>query len=280
MSFEVLRRKQKAINDLIEAAERIKSALADLSPEDTEAFLDGLRKVIDEHLGTQRTPQSEPAAQVEESPSASSPITPTVGKAPAVIPGADRLTAAPVLTPTQAVEAALAEHPSGLKAGEIVDLCYGKYTTKSKDPVSVIYSAIAGLKQRHRVEYLPDGRYRLRERGGDLAGKSAHACCVILLREAGRPLNALTLAKMALGRGYSGRSKGTDDAVVLSTAKSFWARMSRSDLFEQTDPQTFRLKDGATLIEHESDDESETETDDPEGGDDRRDYASFDESTD
>ncbi|HJT76222.1 MAG TPA: hypothetical protein VJ739_03390 [Gemmataceae bacterium] len=77
---------------------------------------------------------------------------------------------------------------------------------------------------------------------GDMVGVSAGACCIRILREGGnKPLNVLTMAREALRRGYSGGARGTPDDVLMTTAKSFWAKLSRDDRFVAEGPAVFRL---------------------------------------
>jgi hypothetical protein len=80
---------------------------------------------------------------------------------------------------------------------------------------------------------------------GDLAKLNAKECCLRILKEHGNnPMNALTLAREALRRGYKGSAKGTDDDILMTTAKSFWARLCRDTRFEEIRPQVFVLVDG------------------------------------
>jgi hypothetical protein len=81
---------------------------------------------------------------------------------------------------------------------------------------------------------------------GDFTGISAKECCYRLLKERGnRPMNALTLARAALRRGYSGGAQGSEDDVLMTTAKSFWARLGRDERFIEVRPQVFVLRGGA-----------------------------------
>ena len=80
---------------------------------------------------------------------------------------------------------------------------------------------------------------------GDMEGVNAKDCCLRILREKGnRPMNALTLAREALGRGYKGGASGSPDDVLMTTAKSFWARLCRDSRFEEIRPQVFILSEG------------------------------------
>jgi hypothetical protein len=78
----------------------------------------------------------------------------------------------------------------------------------------------------------------------DMTGASAGVCCIRILREGGnKPLNVLTMAREALRRGYSGGARGTQDDVLMTTAKSFWAKLSRDDRFVSEGPAVFRLSE-------------------------------------
>lgn len=79
---------------------------------------------------------------------------------------------------------------------------------------------------------------------GDLAGVKAVDCCAKILRDHGNdPMNALTMAREAIARGYRGKSQGSEDEVLLTTAKSFWAALGRDSRFEEVRPLVFALKD-------------------------------------
>lgn len=80
----------------------------------------------------------------------------------------------------------------------------------------------------------------------DLKDKtSVEVCRQILLENGNQPLHILTLAKIALRRGYRGRAKTTGDALEFTTATGFWARLARDykHAFEQVRDKTFRLRD-------------------------------------
>jgi hypothetical protein len=78
---------------------------------------------------------------------------------------------------------------------------------------------------------------------GDLSGVKAVDCCAKILTErGGEPMNALTMAREAISRGYKGRSHGEGDEVLLTTAKSFWAALSRDSRFKEVRPLVFALK--------------------------------------
>jgi hypothetical protein len=80
--------------------------------------------------------------------------------------------------------------------------------------------------------------------GGDLAGFNAKDCCQKILEEHDNlPMNALTLAREALARGYTGAAEGTPDDVLMTTAKSFWARLCRDEKFVEIRPQVFVLRE-------------------------------------
>jgi hypothetical protein len=71
----------------------------------------------------------------------------------------------------------------------------------------------------------------------DMRGLKAHQCARKILMENGnKPMHALTIAREALRRGYAGRATSTGDELLWLTAKSFWARLARTnrDDFEQT----------------------------------------------
>jgi hypothetical protein len=244
MTFEELQRKQAAVNELMQIIDRIKVVLSELSIEESQAILDGMHSVIQEIQQSKmlaKTSHSKPSMQSATRPIKAQPQLPLASVNDASSDKSTHASSDSLLTPAQAVMEALRSNPEGLTSGEIVDLCMGKFRTTSEEPRNVIYSAIAGFKNRKRIEPLADGRYRLRQESGDFAGLSAIACCVAILKERNEPMNALTLAKVALDRGYVGRAKGKGDSEALTTAKSFWARMSRSDLFIQTGPETFKL---------------------------------------
>lgn len=80
----------------------------------------------------------------------------------------------------------------------------------------------------------------------EFAKLDAKAAAVQLLSERGNtPTNALTLAREALARGYRGHAKGTEDDVLMTTAKSFWARLCRDKRrFVEVKPLVFVLKEG------------------------------------
>ena len=83
----------------------------------------------------------------------------------------------------------------------------------------------------------------------DLAGLSAHECCRrILLEHGNHAMHALSLAKEAIRRGYFGRGRYSGDELEWVTAKSFWARLSRTNKndFEQPKHMYFRLRDPST----------------------------------
>ena len=68
-------------------------------------------------------------------------------------------------------------------------------------------------------------------------------CCALILRENDNdPMNALTMAREAIRRGYRGKARGSEDEVLLTTAKSFWAALGRDERFEEVRPLVFRLK--------------------------------------
>jgi hypothetical protein len=83
-------------------------------------------------------------------------------------------------------------------------------------------------------------------REGDLAELKASDCCYRILKErGGEAMNVLTMAREALRRGYRGGASGTDDDVLMTTAKSFWARLGRDDRFREIRPQVFALTEVA-----------------------------------
>jgi len=82
----------------------------------------------------------------------------------------------------------------------------------------------------------------------DMARLAAHECCRRILKENGnKPMHVLTLAKVAISRGYRGRGKYSGDSLEWVAAKSFWARLSRTRHhdFEQVEPNIFKLKEVA-----------------------------------
>jgi hypothetical protein len=77
---------------------------------------------------------------------------------------------------------------------------------------------------------------------GDLTGVDAADCCYRILKDSGnRPLNVLTMTREALRRGYRARTRGTEDEVLFSTAKSFWARLGRDERFRKVRPFVYVL---------------------------------------
>lgn len=92
------------------------------------------------------------------------------------------------------------------------------------------------------------GRAKSVQPGRDMQNMAAHDCCRRILEEHGNePMHILTLAKEAISRGYSGRGKYAGDAMEWVTAKSFWARLSRTNKhdFEQVETNVFKLKESA-----------------------------------
>lgn len=90
----------------------------------------------------------------------------------------------------------------------------------------------------------------------DFAGLAAHECCrIILLEHRNEPMHVLTLAKEAIRRGYSGRGHYTGDAFEWVTAKSFWARLSRTNRhdFVQVEPNVFRLRNPKEAANRQTD---------------------------
>lgn len=78
---------------------------------------------------------------------------------------------------------------------------------------------------------------------GEFSNVKAVDCCARILTEHGNePMNALTMAREALLRGYHGKAKGSEDEVLLTTAKSFWAALTRDDRFDEVRPLVFVLK--------------------------------------
>jgi hypothetical protein len=79
----------------------------------------------------------------------------------------------------------------------------------------------------------------------DFSQLSGEACCAKILRgHNNEPMNVLTMAREAIRRGYRGMAKGSDDDILMTTAKSFWAVLGRKkDRFVEVKPQVFRLKD-------------------------------------
>lgn len=79
---------------------------------------------------------------------------------------------------------------------------------------------------------------------GDFSGKRGVDCCIRILKDhGGEAMNALTMAREAIARGYRGRAKGTEDEVLLTTAKSFWAALGRDTRFKEVRPLVFALKE-------------------------------------
>lgn len=224
MAFELFRRKQRAFEELMQAAERIKAVVPELTAQELMAFLDGLRdEVLDAYGGdtSENDLHSKPATDA----------------------ALDRY------PPAKAVLMVLREHPKGLKAGEIIELARDIVQTTSDDPVAVIYSAIAHLKRTGRASQDEDKTYKLTdlaiEQIRDFAGLTAHQCCEEILGEHGKPMHALAIAREAIRRGYVGKANGSAESIEATTYKSFWALMSRNpEVFVPTDePQTYGLKE-------------------------------------
>jgi DNA-binding MarR family transcriptional regulator len=79
----------------------------------------------------------------------------------------------------------------------------------------------------------------------DFVGLKAVECCARILREhENEPMNALTMARQALNRGYKGKVKASGDELLLTTAKSFWAALGRDERFKEVRPLVFMLKEG------------------------------------
>lgn len=77
---------------------------------------------------------------------------------------------------------------------------------------------------------------------GDLSDLDAAECCYRILRDhRNKPLSVLTMTREALQRGYRARTKGTEDEVLFSTAKSFWARIGRDQRFRKVKPFVYVL---------------------------------------
>jgi len=78
---------------------------------------------------------------------------------------------------------------------------------------------------------------------GDLAELDAADCCFRILRDHGnQPMNALSLTREALRRGYRARTKGPEDEVLIRTCKSFWARLGRDQRFAKVRPLVYKLR--------------------------------------
>jgi hypothetical protein len=78
---------------------------------------------------------------------------------------------------------------------------------------------------------------------GEFRRVKAVDCCAQILRDHGNePMVALTMAREALNRGYRGRASGSPDEVLLTTAKSFWASLTRDKRFEEVRPLVFVLR--------------------------------------
>jgi hypothetical protein len=78
---------------------------------------------------------------------------------------------------------------------------------------------------------------------GEFAGVKAVDCCFRILADRGNePANALALAREAIQRGYRGRARGLAEEVQLTTAKSFWAALTRDDRFVEVRPLVFKLR--------------------------------------
>jgi hypothetical protein len=79
---------------------------------------------------------------------------------------------------------------------------------------------------------------------GELYGVKAVDCCARILNDHGNePMNALAMAREAIQRGYRGyKVKGSEDEVLLTTAKSFWAALGRDQRFAEVRPLVFALK--------------------------------------
>jgi hypothetical protein len=80
---------------------------------------------------------------------------------------------------------------------------------------------------------------------GEFSGIKAADCCARILKDHGNePMNALTLAREAIQRGYRGfKVRGPEDEVLLTNAKSFWAALGRDSRFQEVRPLVFILKE-------------------------------------
>ena len=90
----------------------------------------------------------------------------------------------------------------------------------------------------------------------EFLGVKATDCCVkILLEHDNEAMNALTMAREALRRGYRGKAHGSEDEVLLTTAKSFWAALGRDERFVEIRALVFKLKNHPIKLPGEKNEE-------------------------
>lgn len=241
MGFELFQKKQEAFDEIMRAVDRITLVLPILSSDEAMALVAGIRDAVR---------QTHPAI-IFAKPGFEELFMTRDPCEPDPLPRAK-------LPPAKAVESVLRQHPNGLRAGQIVDLCKDLVDTSSSDPESVIYSGIAHLKRTGRAVRGDDKAYRLvseeseeedDDQAQDLAGKTAVECCHIILEERRRPMHAMTIAKEALRRGYVGKASGSAESVESTTFTSFWAVMSRDDRFVQTGNREYTLARATVEVE-------------------------------
>jgi hypothetical protein len=77
---------------------------------------------------------------------------------------------------------------------------------------------------------------------GDLSRLKAVDCCARILRDHGnKPMPVYTMVREAIGRGYRGRVRGSDDEVISVMQKSFWAALSRDSRFREIRSMVYQL---------------------------------------
>ncbi|MFO0823187.1 MAG: hypothetical protein U0792_08710 [Gemmataceae bacterium] len=139
MPFEHFQRKQKVLNDLMEAVNTIQELLPDLTLDEMQNFLEGMESIISSERMSRR------GGGVTFS--VSTPRSRTEAELP---------------SPAKAVEQLLATaSPAGMSANEIVNALEGKVKTSSEKPRDVLYSAIAWLKNSNKLRQLPSKNYIL-----------------------------------------------------------------------------------------------------------------------
>lgn len=126
---------------------------------------------------------------------------------------------------------------TGIQIAALGQVMYRTHAANFKRAKPVIGTGRLQWSMKDEVYHNLDGSEKK-----DMVGKTAKDCCVLILRENdNRPMNALTLAREALRRGYSGGAEGSEDDILMTTAKSFWARLGRDQRFAEVRPQVFML---------------------------------------
>jgi hypothetical protein len=129
---------------------------------------------------------------------------------------------------------------TGISRGSLSQILYRTHKDR------FVYHSITGYSRKKlwslkgEVGNLPEPEQHSSE---SLQGKTAIECCEQIIRGHGNlPMNALTIAREAIRRGYRGKVEGGPDDVLMTTAKSFWARMGRDPRFFRVKSEVFRLR--------------------------------------